>query len=141
MRATKERTWRRLTGRLAAVGMVVGGVLAVSTSTASAAGPYFCQDGNHEGDYCAKVTAINPGSYLAFHKGPNYTSGTIAGVRLANGTPVSLVCWTTGAGDIDGHGDTYWFKVDTGAVQGYVNDWYLTTGSPSQWHPFVPYHC
>ncbi|MER7672442.1 hypothetical protein ABTY61_28840 [Kitasatospora sp. NPDC096128] len=116
-----------------------------SASPASAlSGPSRCDlDVPNATHYCATVTAINPGSFLAIHNEPNYTGGSMGG-RLGNGEEVVLYCWTTGAGDADGHGDTYWFYVhphyagDT--TDGYVNDWYLTTGSYSQWSGLVN-HC
>lgn len=90
---------------------------------------------------CATVTAINPGSKLQQHKQPNYTGGVYTYTHYTNGHVLAVLCWTTGAGDIDGHGDHYWFKVDDGIIGGgYVNDWYLTTGSYSQWSPQLD-HC
>ncbi|MDC2956649.1 hypothetical protein PO587_19440 [Streptomyces gilvifuscus] len=62
------------------------------------------------------------------------------GHRFHNGDTMMLACWTTGDGDADGHGDHYWFALDFDSDSGYINDWYVTTGSPSQWQPHVP-HC
>jgi hypothetical protein len=83
------------------------------------------------------VVSIDPGSWLAVHAQPNYTGGLQDDRRFYNGDPIRLTCWTTGAGDIDGNGDYYWFQIIYG---GYVNDWYVDTGSFSQWSPYIP-HC
>lgn len=79
---------------------------------------------------------------LQQHQQPNYTSAVDKYARYTNGNRLALLlCWTTGSGDIDGHGDHYWFKVDDGIIAwGYVNDWYVTTGSYAQWSPYVR-HC
>ncbi|WP_031064499.1 hypothetical protein [Streptomyces sp. NRRL WC-3742] len=87
---------------------------------------------------CTTVTAIAPGSYLAQHNAPDYAHGVQEGVKLHNGDEVPLVCWTTGAPDADGHGDTYWFQVSEATV--YVNDYYLNTGRFADWSPHVD-HC
>ena len=94
---------------------------------------------------CASVTAINKGSHLLLHKQPNYTGGSYTGsfTQAVNGQIVYLSCWTTGSGDADGHGDHYWFKSSFGGpgyTYGYVNDWYVTTGSYSYWSKYIP-HC
>jgi hypothetical protein len=130
---------RKLTQGLA-VATAAAGVTLIPA--AAHAAPYYCSDPDRIGNYCAKVTGIDPGSYLALHKGPNYRGGAWPGIRLHNGETVHLVCWTTGSGDIDGHRDYYWFQVDfsDAAPVGYVNDWYLTTGSYSQWHRYVRQH-
>jgi hypothetical protein len=93
---------------------------------------------------CATVTAIQPGSALVVHNQPNYSGGVVPGSpRMTNGDWFVIGCWTTGAGDADGHGDRYWFyggSVNKSGPDGYVNDWYLTTGSYSQWSRYVS-HC
>lgn len=109
--------------------MAAGGLVYAAAADAAV---FTCTDSQISTKYCAKVTAIDSGSYLAVHLGPNYTSGTTGG-KFHNGYVFGLGCWTTGAGDADGHGDHYWFRVDSDAAEGYVNDWYLTTGSYSQW--------
>ncbi|UIR20160.1 hypothetical protein LXH13_25390 [Streptomyces spinosirectus] len=135
----KDKLKRRV-ARLVAASMGAAGLALIPT--AAHATPFYCHDPDREGNYCAKVTAIDAGSYLAIHHAANYSSGTDPGVKLHNGAVLHLGCWTTGSGDADGNGDTYWFRVDysDSAQVGYVNDWYLTTGSPSQWKPYVG-HC
>lgn len=128
-----RRTAALLSGAAALAAAAVFGV----ASPASAAG-YPCSHDGHA-IWCATVTAIDPGSYLASHNGPSYGSGQ-TGRRYYNGQEMELACWTTGDGDADGHGDHYWFMLDFDGDSGYVNDWYLTTGSAAQWQPHVP-HC
>lgn len=130
---------KRLLGTLLGILGLSAGLVLAGAGTAQAV-PFYCHSGDASGDYCAYVTAINPGSYLAMHLEPNYTGGTVPGYQMHNGFQLHLMCWTTGSGDADGHGDRYWFQVDSGVMSGYVNDWYLTTGSPSQWKPYVG-HC
>jgi hypothetical protein len=91
---------------------------------------------------CAQVTGIHPGSYLVLHNQANYTGGVVPGSpHYTDGQLLAVYCWTTGARDADGHGDTYWFSVDddNGNV-GMVNDWYLTTGGYAQFSPVIK-HC
>jgi hypothetical protein len=124
--------------------LVVGSVVTVpalllASAGAADAAPFGCYSGNQY--TCATVTAISPGSSLRMHRQPNYTGGVVPGSpAFHNGDWVILDCWTTGAGDADGHGDRYWFRTFDSGYFGYVNDWYLTTGSPSQWMPLVS-HC
>ncbi|MEV0398719.1 hypothetical protein [Actinoallomurus sp. NPDC050550] len=99
--------------------------------------PFQCN--MHGNNWCAHVTAIDSGSYLALHRKPDYEHGTVSGVQYHNGDTVGLICWTTGDPDADGNGDTYWFDVtDQNYNYGYVNDWYLTTGGYNDWHGHVP---
>jgi hypothetical protein len=100
------------------------------------------------------VTAIDPGSVLQLHKAPDYAHGVVHTPRAGSDTAVNgndayLQCWTTGAGDIDGHGDHYWFRANfwdtlnypadnaplslSSGYWGYINDWYVTTGAASYW--------
>ncbi|MEV1023200.1 hypothetical protein [Streptomyces sp. NPDC050264] len=132
----------RTTGRWCRRAAVAAGTFALTAaavcataSPASAAG-WACDHDGHT-VWCASVTGISAGSYLASHNGPSYGSGT-TGHRYANGDTMMLACWTTGDGDADGHGDRYWFALDLDSDSGYINDWYVTTGSPSQWKPHVP---
>jgi hypothetical protein len=82
---------------------------------------------------CANVTGIDPGSWLQVRTGPGYGYPDQPGFRrLYNGDSVGLSCWTTGDGAIDNPNWKYWIRVDTGTLTGYVNDWYLETGSPAQ---------
>lgn len=120
-----------LAGTLALAAVAVG----TAASPASAAG-WACDHDGHT-VWCASVTGISAGSYLASHNGPSYGSGT-TGYRYYNGQTMMLACWTTGDGDADGHGDRYWFALDSDSDGGFINDWYVTTGSPSQWQPHVP---
>jgi hypothetical protein len=101
--------------------------------------PYRC-DG--DGTWCARVTAIAPGSDLVLHSEANFTSGTDPHYRGHDGDELVIRCWTySSTADADGHGDHYWFQVtvdhDGG---GWVNDWYVTTGSHAVWSPLIP-HC
>ncbi|WP_427168376.1 hypothetical protein ACQF4J_44535 [Streptomyces sp. C1-1] len=125
---------RRAAASVGALAMAAAAVCAVATR-ASAAG-WACDHDGHT-VWCASVTGISAGSYLASHNGPTYASGT-TGHRYNNGDTMMLACWTTGDGDADGHGDHYWFALDFDSDGGYINDWYVTTGSPSQWKPHVP---
>ncbi|MEU4116526.1 hypothetical protein AB0F71_18785 [Kitasatospora sp. NPDC028055] len=149
MRIQKKHTTRtpllRRAATAAALALAATALGLGSASPASASsGPERCYpDELNYRWYCAYVTGINPGSYLDIHKEPNYTGG-IWGPRYLQGDRVVLYCWTEGAGDADGHGDHYWFYVHPDAAgdttDGYVNDWYLTTGSVSQWSGLVN-HC
>jgi hypothetical protein len=112
---------------------VAGAAVCVTASPASAAG-WGCDHDGHT-VWCASVTGISSGSYLASHNGPSYASGTR---QYHNGDTMMLACWTTGDGDADGHRDPYWFALDSDSDSGYINDCYVTTGSPSQWQPHVP---
>jgi len=127
-----------LSRALAAIAVTAG--LAVATPGVAHAATLNCVDASEWGPGCeTTVTAINPGSYLAVHNGPNYTSGTLS-LQLHNGDWLFLTCWTTGAGDADGHGDHYWFYTTFGSYGGYVNDWYVNTGSTANWMPRIS-HC
>lgn len=133
---TAARRW--VSPLVATVALTAAAALTPGTADAAVFG---CMEGNQ--DICATVTAINPGSALLLHRQPNYIGGVVAGSRrMMNGDWFIIDCWTTGAGDADGHGDRYWFRggSDRGSGIGYVNDWYLTTGSYSQWSRYVR-HC
>ncbi|WP_370148036.1 cutinase family protein [Streptacidiphilus sp. EB129] len=104
-------------------------------------GLYKCSIGGNPNDWCAHVTAIAPGSYLALQNAPDYDHGHSAYYQGHNGNQLITYCWTTGADDADGTGDHYWFSVDDGAnFSGYVNDRYLTTGTYAQWSKIIE-HC
>jgi hypothetical protein len=130
---------RRLGTLLASVALAAAATVALpQTADATVFG---CMEGNQS--ICATVTAIRPGSALLVHRQPNYSGGVVAGSpRMTNGDWFIINCWTRGAGDADGHGDRYWFRggSDRGSATGYVNDWYLTTGSYAQWSRYVR-HC
>lgn len=133
-------TRSRRTALLAAAGAFVAATATVTPQTADAA-VFRCMEGNQQ--ICATVTAISPGSALLLHRQPSYSGGVVPGSRrMVNGDWFIIDCWTTGAGDADGHGDRYWMHggSDRGSGIGYVNDWYLTTGSYSQWSRYVR-HC
>jgi hypothetical protein len=140
------RRWAHRGAALAgSMALAVGGMLfaateASATPTSCSNTPLAFEVGQNE--MCAQVTAINSGSYLALHAQPNYSGGVAAGSpQYGNGDWFAVYCWTTGPGDADGHGDTYWFNVDDGNANiGWVNDWYLTTGSYAQWSSVIP-HC
>ncbi|MGH7869667.1 MAG: hypothetical protein ACREP9_19075 [Candidatus Dormibacteraceae bacterium] len=130
-------TWRRRIVVLIGVAAVVCSALATMTGPAEAA-VFTCNLGLNPTDHCTTVTGINPGSSLALHHAPNYTSGTIPNFSGQNGKDLIAHCWAKGAGDADGHGDQYWFYVDDGShFAGWVNDWYLTTGGYAQWSPVI----
>ena len=119
-----------------AVTTAVVGALTVAAPTTAAADPFLC----YTDWQCAKVTAIAPGSYLLLHNEPNYADGARPGSpHLHNGDILRLYCYTTGSGDADGHGDTYWWFVGdaNSGVAGYANDYYLTTGTPSAFKKVV----
>lgn len=127
---------RRITTALLAFAAAAGGAVAVAP--AASADTFLC----YSDWQCAHVTAVSgSGGYLAFHNEPDYVHGMRPGsAHLHNGDVVQLRCWTTGAPDADGHGDRYWFWGQThgSAVAGFVNDWYLTTGSPASFRARVP---
>lgn len=126
---------------LGALGLLAGSLVALAAP--ADATPFAC-NGTHGFDYCVYVTAIDPGSCLRMHKQPNYTSGYTNSVCLVNGNKLELECYTSGSGDIDGNGDHWWWWVKNyGPYQyaGYVNDWYVTTGSYSQWKALDPPAC
>jgi hypothetical protein len=137
-------TRRRIGRLLAACALAAGGVVAGTAMPAQAATTFQCEDASDWGRGCwTTVTAIAPGSYLAVHNTPDYAHGVRSGAsfQFHNGDSLFLECWTTGAGDADGHGDHYWFRITEGSVGGgYVNDWYLNTGSYSYWSPQLR-HC
>jgi len=136
---TKNMT-RRL-GRAVAAITFVAGLAVVATPGAAQAAVLNCNESDEWGPGCwTTVTAINPGSYLAIHRDSNYTSGTLPGLQFHNGDSLYLGCWKTGDGDIDGHGDHYWFYATFGSFGGFVNDWYVNTGSPATWKPRIA-HC
>jgi len=124
--------------RLSLVAAVVAaGVLGVAVP--ANATPYSCGDSEWGPGCWATVTSIN--TYLVMHNQPNYSGGEVPGSpHWHNGDEVFLACWTTGSGDANGHGDHYWFWTTIGSVGGYINDWYVTTGSYSQWSPLIS-HC
>ncbi|GAA4889022.1 hypothetical protein ACFPM3_18900 [Streptomyces coeruleoprunus] len=89
---------------------------------------------------CTTVTGIDPGSWLQVRTGPGYGYGPInlAYSRLYNGDEVGLTCWRTGDGAYDNPNYRYWMAVDVGNSNwGYVNDWYLNTGSPEVWKQHI----
>ena len=103
--------------------------------------PYQCRmQGGQYRSWCAKVTAVAKDMWLPLDTEPGYTHGVVSGTRYHNGDALALGCWTTGPQDYGRHGDTYWFSVfdpnDT-SVEGYVNDYSLTTGSPTDWKGVV----
>jgi hypothetical protein len=118
-------------------------VMVGSTGQAAAA-VVQCNDVGYK--YCASVTSISSGSCLRQHLAPDYgTSGHTNysnNVCWTNGEYLDIACWTTGAPDADGHNDRYWFftvsRTST-SINGYVNDWYLNTGTYSQWSRIISY--
>ncbi|MER7660175.1 cutinase family protein [Streptomyces sp. NPDC096193] len=103
-------------------------------------GLYKCAIGGNPNDWCARVTAIDPGSFLGLYNAPDYDHGRVANYHGRNGDQLIVHCWTTGAVDADGTGNRYWFFADTGGAQsgGYVNDHYLTTGRFADWSKVIP---
>ncbi|MES5820714.1 hypothetical protein [Streptomyces sp. RG80] len=87
---------------------------------------------------CAYVTGIDPGSWLQMRTGPGYGYADVPSGRLDNGREVGLACWTTGDGAADNPNYRYWMRVDVGVRSGFVNDWYLDTGSPAVWQQRIP---
>lgn len=145
--ATATRSRRKRT-----VGVMLGLVMVASTMFAVFAGsananPYPTGCNASLGTCSAFVTAINAGSCARMHPQPNYTGTAYTSWCGTNGKQVSLNCYTTGSGDADGHGDKYWWNVNAFQVNGqpfaagYVNDWYLTTGSSSTWLKLGFHHC
>ncbi|GAB1640581.1 hypothetical protein [Krasilnikovia sp. MM14-A1259] len=124
-------------GRLLAAVALAGGAAVAGTAAPAQAATLNCVAAGEWGPGCwSTVTAIDAGSYLAVHNQPDYTHGERSGSRFRhhNGDSLFLQCWTTGAPDGDGHGDRYWFLITQGSVGGgYVNDWYVNTGSYSDW--------
>ncbi|MCD9880946.1 DUF2599 domain-containing protein [Streptomyces guryensis] len=115
-------------------------VLAASPGRADAA-PLQCRrQGGEYRSWCADVTGLSGSNSLPLQRGPNYGDGTVPGTAYHNGDRLALGCWTTGPEDAGGHGDTYWFSVfdpNDPSIEGYVNDYNLTTGSPGQWMSVV----
>lgn len=134
---------QRIGRLLAACALAAGGVVA-GTALPAQASTLLCVDEGEWGAGCSTtVTGIDPGSYLAVHLTPDYDHGVRAGsaFQYHNGDWLFLQCWTTGAGDADGHGDHYWFLITEGSIGGgFVNDWYVNTGSFGNWSPHLP-HC
>ena len=97
----------------------------MGTATPANAATYPCQMSGSTIP-CTTVTGIDPG----------YGHGPIAQAysRLYNGNQVGLTCWTLGDGAYDNPNYRYWMRVEVGnSYSGYVNDWYLNTGSPDVW--------
>lgn len=103
--------------------------------------PYRCRmQGGEYRSWCANVTAVAEDLWLPLDQRPGYTHGVVSGTRYHNGDALALGCWTTGPQDYGEHGDTYWFSVfdpNDPSIEGYVNDYSLTTGSPSDWKGVV----
>lgn len=74
--------------------------------------------------------------WLQMRTGPGY--GDVPYGRLNNGAEVGLDCWATGDGAADNPNYRYWMRIDTGVRSGFVNDWYLDTGSPAVWQQRIP---
>jgi hypothetical protein len=128
--------------RLRAVALAAAAGLGATllAGTAATATPVTCASGIRK---CAFVTAIDPGSHLVFHNEPNYADGVIRNSpALVNGAKVFLDCWTNGSFDADGGLDPYWFWAapGSGPAIGWINDFYVTTGSKAQWSPYIR-HC
>ncbi|MFF3455300.1 cutinase family protein [Streptomyces sp. NPDC002730] len=105
-------------------------------------GLYKCSIGGNPNDWCARVTAIDPGSFLGLQNAPDYEHGRNPYYHGHNGDQLIVNCWTEGAVDADGTGNRYWFFADTGGALsgGYVNDHYLTTGLYADWSKVIS-HC
>lgn len=103
-------------------------------------GLYHCDIGGDPESWCARVTGIDPGSFLGMYNEPNYDHGRSSSYQGHNGDELIVLCWTTGAVDADGTGNRYWFFADTGGSLpgGYVNDHYLTTGKFADWSQVIP---
>ena len=90
---------------------------------------------------CAKVTAVSDLSYLHLLAQPDISATHLTGRSFNTGDELALDCWITGNAVA---GDPYWFKVfnpnDT-KFRGYVNDYYLATGSEKDWIKDVPTEC
>lgn len=107
----------------------------LGTTTPANAATYPCQISGSTIP-CTTVTGIDPGSWLQVRTGPGYGYGPIAAAysRLYNGDQVGLTCWTLGEGAYDNPNYRYWMWVEVGNSHGgFVNDWYLNTGSPDVW--------
>lgn len=103
--------------------------------------PYRCMGGQGaNAAYCAKVTAIRGGSYLALQKEPDYAGMADPHYHGHNGDELIIRCWTKSQ-VMDGRNDPYWFTVASrDGATGWVNDWYVTTGGYTTWSPLIP-HC
>jgi hypothetical protein len=95
-------------------------------------------EGSDANALCARVTGIDPGSYLGARTAPSRRARIVN--RFHNRDIVEVDCWATGDPDAEGHGDRYWAGLYGPAGPTYVNDWYVTTGRPSVWTRQVP-HC
>ncbi|KUN84308.1 hypothetical protein [Streptomyces griseoruber] len=107
----------------------------LSTATSANAAIYPCQMSDSTIP-CTTVTGIDPGSWLQVRTGPGYGYGPIADAysRLYNGDQVGITCWRLGDGAYDNPNYRYWMRVEVGGSNsGYVNDWYLNTGSADVW--------
>lgn len=102
--------------------------------------PYQCRmQGGEYRSWCANVTDVPEDMWLPLDTKPAYGS-VVSGTTYHNGDSLALGCWTTGPADYGDHGDTYWFSVfdpNDPSIEGYVNDYSLTTGSPSDWRSVV----
>ncbi|MFJ2241172.1 hypothetical protein [Streptomyces sp. NPDC087859] len=79
-------------------------------------------------------TGIDAGSWLQLRTGPGHRYADVPYGRLDNRAEVGLKCWSTGDGAADNPNYRYWMRVEVGnSYSGYVNDWYLNTGSPDVW--------
>jgi hypothetical protein len=91
---------------------------------------------------CAQVASVSDLSYIHLLDQPDSTAKHLTNYNTYNtGNNLALACWTTG--DLV-DGDKYWFKVfnpidDT--LTGYINDYYLATGTVADWQQAVPTKC
>lgn len=103
--------------------------------------PYQCRmQGGEYRSWCANVTGVPNDLWLPLDREPGYGTGEVAGTKYHNDDPLALGCWTTGPQDYGQHGDTYWFSVfdpNDPSIEGYVNDYGLTTGAPADWKKVV----
>ncbi|GAB2968148.1 hypothetical protein LWP59_26865 [Amycolatopsis acidiphila] len=103
-------------------------------------GVYQCdRQGGEYRAQCANVTTVSDDSYLHLLTQPDLTAAHIITKTYNDGAALAVYCWTEVAGArVDG--DPYWFEVfdpQDNAIEGYVNDYYLSTGSVTDWQPKV----
>jgi hypothetical protein len=131
---------RRLGSAGAAVGLAVS-ALAIGAAAHSASASASIVRCKTVELLCTQVTSLPSGQTLHFRAEPSQNSTGYAHPAFSNGDQVGIDCWVRGA---TYHGDHFWFFAvsDQGTTQytGWLPDYFLATGSYSQWRPLIP-HC
>lgn len=115
-----RRGARRALASLLAAACAAG--LGIAAASPAAADPYVC-DISGDRALCANVIGIDPGSSLTVRTGPG--TGYPKKFSEPNGARVGVTCWTEGT-PVNGY--NIWTHIDTGVNDGYVSDYYLSTG-------------